>query len=71
MPDNPVDAVTTFADCPDCASVVHTVHRPGGLLAVEVEHSTPCPAWPYDRREVAIVFYGQGTPSTTTEGTTS
>ncbi len=40
MPDN-VDAVTTIAHCPDCASVVHTVHRPGGMLAIEVAHSTP------------------------------
>ncbi len=61
MTDN-LAAVPTFAHCPDCASVVHTVHRPGGLLAIEVQHSNPCPAWPHDRREVALVLYGQPDP---------
>lgn len=55
-----VEAATSLADCPDCASVVHTIHRPGGILAVEVQHSTPCPAWPHDRREIAIILYGSG-----------
>ena len=59
MPDN-VEAVTTLADCPDCASVVHTVHRPGNVLAIEVAHSAPCPAWPHARREIAIILYGSG-----------
>ena len=62
MPDNPVEAATTIARCPDCASVVRTIHRPGGLLAIEVEHSSPCPAWPSDRREVVVVMYGQAEP---------
>ncbi len=61
MTDN-LAAVTTFVHCVDCNSTVHPVSRPGGILAIEVEHSTPCPAWPHDRREIAIILYGQAEP---------
>ncbi len=47
--------------CADCASTLwETWH--GRSLAIEVEHSAPCPAWPHDRREVALLIPGQADP---------
>jgi hypothetical protein len=45
-----------FVKCPDCASTVRTVHQPGAVMNIEVEHSPSCPAWRSPAREVALTF---------------
>jgi 2,3-bisphosphoglycerate-independent phosphoglycerate mutase len=64
MPTSDLSAAAhTIAHCDECASTVYDDHRPGNVMAIEVEHSTPCPAWPHDQREVAMVLYGKGAAS--------
>lgn len=46
----------SFVRCEDCASTTHTVHHPGAVMTVEVEHSETCPAWRSPDREVALTF---------------
>ncbi len=41
--------------CDDCDSTVHETWT-GAVLVIEVEHSSTCPVWREDAREVALAF---------------